>query len=161
MTANISKDAKIASIHLPAGRSAMAGVLSYLGIEHKDENDLSCCGSNELGIQVTLEYNLIFVTKHQKSRSGGVHLSVARSSNCTELVKELYIFKFFPYVSGAIGFHTDAVTLHAIVPKAMYMYLGDASSKSQAASDRTFLSDNPSVPAKQGRDKRSRHVRYR
>ena len=34
----------------------MAGVLSYLGIEHKDENDLPCNGSNERGIQVTLEY---------------------------------------------------------------------------------------------------------
>lgn len=56
MTANISKDAKTASIHLPAGRSVMAGVLSYLGIEHKDENDLPCYGSNEMGIQVTLEY---------------------------------------------------------------------------------------------------------
>ena len=42
MTANISKDAKTASIHLPVGRSVMAGVLSYLGIEHKDENDLPC-----------------------------------------------------------------------------------------------------------------------
>lgn len=56
MTANILRDSKIVSIHLPAGKSAMAGVLSYLGIEHKDENDLSCYGSNEMGIQVMLEY---------------------------------------------------------------------------------------------------------
>ena len=56
MTANILRDSKIVSIHLPAGKSAMAGILSYLGIEHKDENDLSCYGSNEMGIQVMLEY---------------------------------------------------------------------------------------------------------
>ena len=63
MTANISKDAKTASIHLPVGRSVMAGVLSYLGIEHKDENDLPCYGSNEMSIQVTLEYALLVLNE--------------------------------------------------------------------------------------------------
>lgn len=50
MTANISKDSKIASIHSPEGKSAMAGVLSYPGIKHKVEDNLSCYGSDEMDI---------------------------------------------------------------------------------------------------------------
>lgn len=37
----------------------MAGLLSYLGIEYKDENDLLCYGSNEMDIQVILKYTCI------------------------------------------------------------------------------------------------------
>ena len=94
MTANISKDAKTASIHLPVGRSVMAGVLSYLGIEHKDENDLPCYGSNEMSIQVTLEYALLVLNE----RTGeGILVnsegsSYARYSDDAILVDEQYHF---------------------------------------------------------------------
>ena len=55
MIANISREDKSASIYLPSGKIRFAGVLSYLGIDHMNDFDLSCSGKNEMDIDVSLE----------------------------------------------------------------------------------------------------------
>ena len=55
MIANLTRGAKSASIHLPAERRQIAGVLSYLGIDYFDEYALPSIGQNASGILVSLE----------------------------------------------------------------------------------------------------------
>ena len=55
MRANISRGDKSASIYLPSGKIRFAGVLSYLGIDHMNDFDLSCSGKNAMDIDVSLE----------------------------------------------------------------------------------------------------------
>ena len=55
MRANISRGDKSASIYFPVGRARLAGVLSYLGIDHMNDFDLSCSGKNAMDIDVSLE----------------------------------------------------------------------------------------------------------
>ena len=55
MIANLTRGAKIASLHLPADRFQIAGVLSYLGVDRLDDYDLPCEGQDSSGIMVSLE----------------------------------------------------------------------------------------------------------
>lgn len=55
MIANLTRGAKIASLHLPADRFHIAGVLSYLGVDRLDDYELPCEGQDSSGIMVSLE----------------------------------------------------------------------------------------------------------
>lgn len=55
MIANLTRGAKTASLHLPADRFQIAGVLSYLGADRIDDYDLPCKGQISSGIPVSLE----------------------------------------------------------------------------------------------------------
>lgn len=56
MIANISKGDKSVSLHLPVRKFQLASVFSYLGIEHMNDYDLLCHGSNATDINVSLEF---------------------------------------------------------------------------------------------------------
>ena len=55
MIANLTRGAKTASLHLPADRFQIAGVLSYLGVDRLDDYELPCEGQDSSGIMVSLE----------------------------------------------------------------------------------------------------------
>ena len=55
MIVNLTRGAKTASLHLPADRFQIAGVLSYLGVDRLDDYDLPCEGQDSSGIMVSLE----------------------------------------------------------------------------------------------------------
>lgn len=55
MIANLTRGAKTASLHLPADRFQIAGVLSYLGVDRLDDYELLCEGQDSSGIMVSLE----------------------------------------------------------------------------------------------------------
>ena len=55
MIANLTRGAKTASLHLPADRFQIAGVLAYLGVDRLDDYDLPCEGQDSSGIMVSLE----------------------------------------------------------------------------------------------------------
>ena len=55
MIANLTRGAKAASLHLPADRFQIAGVLSYLGVDRLDDYDIPCEGQDSSGIMVSLE----------------------------------------------------------------------------------------------------------
>ena len=46
MIANLTRGAKAASLHLPADRFQIAGVLSYLGVDRLDDYELLCEGQD-------------------------------------------------------------------------------------------------------------------
>ena len=54
MIANLTRGAKTASLHLPADRFQIAGVLSYLGVDRLDDYELLCEGQDSSGIMVSL-----------------------------------------------------------------------------------------------------------
>ncbi len=56
MIANISKGDKSVSLHLPVRKFQLASVFSYLEIEHMNDYDLPCHGSNATDIHVSLEF---------------------------------------------------------------------------------------------------------
>mgnify|MGYP001051075127 FL=1 len=49
MIANLTRGAKTASLHLPADRFQIAGVLSYLGVDRLDDYELLCEGQDSSG----------------------------------------------------------------------------------------------------------------
>ena len=49
MIANLTRGAKTASLHLPADRFQIAGVLSYLGVDRLDDYELPCEGQDSSG----------------------------------------------------------------------------------------------------------------
>lgn len=55
MIANLTRGVKTASLHLPADRFQIAGVLSYLGVDRLDDYELPCEGQDSSGIMVSLE----------------------------------------------------------------------------------------------------------
>ena len=55
MIANLTRGTKTASLHLPADRFQIAGVLSYLGVDRLDDYELLCEGQDSSGIMVSLE----------------------------------------------------------------------------------------------------------
>ena len=55
MIANLTRGAKTASLHLPAARFQIAGVLSYLDVDRLDDYELPCEGQDSSGIMVSLE----------------------------------------------------------------------------------------------------------
>ena len=55
MIANLTRGAKTASLHLPADRFQIAGVLSYLGVDRLDDYELPGVGQDSSGIMVSLE----------------------------------------------------------------------------------------------------------
>ena len=55
MIANLTRGAKTASLHLPADRFQIAGVLSYLGVDRLDDYELLCEGQDSSGIMISLE----------------------------------------------------------------------------------------------------------
>ena len=55
MIANLTRGAKTASLHLPADRFRIAGVLSYLGVDKLGDYDLPGVGQDSSGIMVSLE----------------------------------------------------------------------------------------------------------
>ena len=55
MIANLTRGTKTVSLHLPADRFQIAGVLSYLGVDRLDDYELPCEGQDSSGIMVSLE----------------------------------------------------------------------------------------------------------
>jgi len=55
MIANLTRGVKTASLHLPADRFQIAGVLSYLGVDRLDDYELPCESQDSSGIMVSLE----------------------------------------------------------------------------------------------------------
>ena len=49
MIANLTRGAKTASLHLPADRFQIVGVLSYLGVDRLDDYELLCEGQDSSG----------------------------------------------------------------------------------------------------------------
>ena len=66
----------------------MAGLLSYLGIEYKDENDLLCYGSNEMDIQVTLKYTCI-AERHIAELCRAEGISLGRLNSAYQFLESL------------------------------------------------------------------------
>ena len=52
MIANLTRGAKTASLHLPADRFQIAGVLSYLGVDRLDDYELLCEGQDSSGTRL-------------------------------------------------------------------------------------------------------------
>lgn len=55
MIAILTRGAKTASLHLPADRFQIAGVLSYLGVDRLDDYELPREGQDSSGIMVSLD----------------------------------------------------------------------------------------------------------
>ena len=56
MIANLTRGAKTASLHLPADRFQIAGVLSYLGVDRLDDYELPCEGQDSSGIAIKINH---------------------------------------------------------------------------------------------------------
>ena len=84
MIANLTRGAKTASLHLPADRFQIAGVLSYLGVDRLDDYELLCEGQDSSGIMVSLEPTGIAenCAEARKSPSEDSIRAFAVSSNC-------------------------------------------------------------------------------
>ena len=65
MIANLTRGAKTASLHLPADRFQIAGVLSYLGVDRLDDYDIPCEGQDFSGIMVSLDPTGIAEKNHR------------------------------------------------------------------------------------------------
>lgn len=63
MIANLTRGAETASLHLPADRFQIAGVLSYLGVDRLDDYELLCEGQDSSGSMMA------YVEKHAYQKS--------------------------------------------------------------------------------------------